>query len=74
MEPAVSSPREVAHKKAAVAAAEPLLDPPALISRFQGLRGVLNRWEKPVMANSVWFVLPRMIAPDLFRLDITVAS
>ena len=74
MEPPVSSPSELAQRKAAVAAPEPLLDAPEDISRSQGLRGVLNLWEKPVMANSVRFVFPRRIAPDLFRLATTVES
>ena len=39
MDPPVSSPREVAHRKAAVAAPEPLLEVPGLRSRSQGLRG-----------------------------------
>ncbi len=39
MEPPVSSPREVAHRKAAVAAPEPLLEVPGLRDRSQGLCG-----------------------------------
>ena len=43
IDPPVSSPSDVAHRKAAVAAPEPLLEPPAEIFKSQGLRGVLNR-------------------------------
>ena len=74
MEPPVSSPREVAQRKAPAAAAEPLLDPPVYMSRFQGLRALPNRWSEPVMANSDMLVLPRRIAPALFRLAMAVAS
>src|SRR5919201_151368 len=48
-EPPVSSPREVAHRKAAVAPPEPLLEPPVYRSRSHGLRGTLNWCEKPVV-------------------------
>ena len=40
MEPPVSSPKEVAQRKAAVAAPEPLLDVPGFRDRSQGLWGV----------------------------------
>jgi hypothetical protein len=68
MDPPVSSPREVAHKKAALAAPEPLLEPPADMSRFQGLRGVLKRWLNPVIANSLRLVFPSRTAPAVLSL------
>ena len=40
VDPPVSSAKEVAHKNAAVAAAEPLLDIPGFRVRSHGLRGV----------------------------------
>ena len=40
MDPVVSSPSEVAHREAAVAAPEPLLVAPGLCSRDQGFLGV----------------------------------
>jgi hypothetical protein len=39
MDPPVSSPREVAHKKAAVAAPDPLLDVPGFRDKSHGFRG-----------------------------------
>ena len=74
MEPPVSSPRDVAHRKAAVAAPEPPLDPPVRRSRFHGLRGGLNRSKPAPMANSVMLVLPSSTAPACFRLAMMVAS
>ena len=73
-EPPVSSPREVAHRKAAVAPPEPLLEPPVNRSRSQGLRAVSNAWDKLVVPNSVILSLPRRMAPAAFSLAITVAS
>src|SRR5262249_61458582 len=39
IEPPVSSPKAPAHRAAAVALPEPVLDPPASCSTFQGLQG-----------------------------------
>jgi hypothetical protein len=39
IEPPVSSPNAPAHRAAAVALPEPVLDPPASCSTFQGLQG-----------------------------------
>ena len=64
----------MAQRNAPVAAPEPLLEPPVYMSRSHGLWGVLYRWAYPVMANSVMFVLPRTMAPALFRLATMVAS
>ena len=44
MEPPVSSPKEVAHRKAAVAAPEPLLEVPGLRDKSQGFLGRPNGW------------------------------
>ena len=74
MDPPVSSPREVAHMKAAVAAAEPELDPPEYRSRSQGFLVVVNRWLVPVVPNSVMFSLPSRMAPADLSLATTVAS
>src|SRR4029450_781458 len=62
-EPPVSSPREVAHMKAAVAPPEPLLEPPVNRSRSQGFRAVSRAWDKLVVPNSVILSLPRRMAP-----------
>ena len=40
MEPPVSSPNEMAQREAAMAAPEPLLDPPASRRRFHGFRTI----------------------------------
>ena len=73
-EPPVSSPKDAAHIKAAVAAPEPLLEPPVNRSKSQGLRAVSNAWDIPVVANSVMFSLPKSTAPADLRLVSTVAS
>ena len=44
MEPPVSSPKEAAHRNAAVAAAEPLDEMPGFLVRSQGLWGVPPGW------------------------------
>ena len=67
IEPPVSSPSEVAQRKAAVAAPDPPLDPPAELFRSQGLRGVLNRCVNPVIANSLRLVLPSSTAPAVLQ-------
>ena len=41
-DPPVSSPKDAAHRKAAVAAPEPLLEPPVERLRSQGFRGGSN--------------------------------
>src|SRR5262245_7613903 len=73
-DPRVSAPREVAHRKAAVAPPEPLLEPPVKRSRSQGFRAVANAWDKLVVPNSVILSLPRRMAPADFNSPITVAS
>ena len=67
-EPPVSSPREVAHRKAAVAPPEPLLEPPVNRSRSQGLRAVSNAWDKLVVPNSVILSLLQENGPRRFQL------
>src|SRR5919106_3374486 len=75
MEPPVSSPREVEHRKAAVAAPEPLLEVPGLRDRSQGLRGrPYGWWKASPLAYSLMFSLPSNTAPAFFKLAITVAS
>src|SRR5262245_62372831 len=69
-EPPVSSPREVAHVKAAVAPPEPLLEPPVNRSRSQGLRAVSKAWDKLVVPKSVILSLPRRMAHAEFRLSL----
>jgi hypothetical protein len=55
--------------RAATAAAEPLLDPPGVWSKFQGLRVGAGS----LAANSVHAVLPRTIAPAASRRRTAVA-
>jgi hypothetical protein len=71
----VSSPRDEAHIKEAVAAPEPVLDVPGLLLRSHGLRVTPNAdvIGSPI-ANSVIFNLPRIIAPDFLSPLTTAAS
>src|ERR687895_2229659 len=75
MEPPVSSPREVAQRKVAVAAPEPVLEVPGLRSRSHGLRaGPKAELIGSPRANSLMFSFPSSTAPAFFRLTTTVAS
>ena len=76
MEPPVSSPRDMAHIDAAMAIAEPLLEPRVSRSRSHGFRGGSPYYQgspKPD-ANWVMLVLPRRMAPASFVRAMTVAS
>ena len=73
IEPPVSSPNDVAHRKAAVAEPDPPLEPPVNLLRSQGLRLGLYCCDAP-RANSVRLVLPNKTAPALFKLATAVAS
>ena len=81
IEPSVSLPSDAAHRLAAVAAAEPLLDPDADRSSAYGLRHWPPRALHPEtdctprrFAHSERFALPRMIAPAARSFAITNAS
>jgi len=76
MEPPVSVPSVAVAMRAAMAAAEPLEEPPGMQSRFQGfLVGpkALDSPEEP-MANSSWLSLPTMTAPASFSFATAVPS
>ena len=75
MDPPVSSPRDEAHIKEAVAAPEPVLDVPGFLLVSHGLR-VTPKADVigSPMANSVIFNLPRIIAPELLSPVTTDAS
>ena len=76
MLPPVSVPVAALHNLAETAAAEPPDDPPGTRVSSQGfLTGPkkLVSFDDPI-ANSSILVLPRDIAPALFRLETTVAS
>ena len=76
MEPPVSSPREMAHMEAAMAMAEPLLEPMVSVSRSQGFRGGSPNCQgspKPE-ANWVMLVLPISTEPASFIRAMVVAS
>src|SRR5215510_4212095 len=63
-DPTVCVPIAAGHIRAATAAAEPLLDPPGLCSRFHGFRvGPGSRF-----ANTVVTVFPSTMAPGLLQL------
>src|SRR5437868_8012589 len=70
MEPPVCEPNAPRHMPHATAAAEPLLEPPGVRSRFQGLR--VGGGSK--LAYWVVTVLPRMTAPAWRKRCTTVAS
>src|SRR5438128_8783109 len=70
IEPPVCEPIAPEHMPSATATAEPLLEPPGVRSRFQGLR--VGGGAK--QANSVVTVLPRMIAPAARSFATTAAS
>ena len=75
MEPPVSSPRAVAQRRAAAAAADPLLEPPVDLSMFQGFNAAgKDLRNKPAPANSPMCSFPRITAPPAFSFDTTVAS
>src|SRR5216683_1668778 len=75
MEPPASVPSAPIHNPAAIAAADPLLDPPVKDSRFQGLRegGKGKSKEGPLMANSCVVCLPRRMAPESRRRSTVLA-
>src|SRR5215471_2282384 len=70
IEPPVCEPRAPRHMPQASAAAEPLLEPPGVRSRFHGLR--VGGGSK--LAYCVVTVFPRNTAPARRRLSTTVAS
>ena len=70
----MSSPSDVAHMKAAVAAPEPLLEPPVKRLWSHGLRGGPNWCDMPLVANSVMLSLPSSTAPASLSRVMTVAS
>ena len=75
VDPPVSSARALAHRNAAVAAAEPLLEMPGLRDRSHGLRGWPPGWWKlSPSANSDRFSLPSSTAPASLSFDTTTAS
>jgi hypothetical protein len=59
MDPPVWLPTAATHISIATAAAEPLLDPPGVCAKFQGLR--VGGGSK--QAHSVVMVFPKIIAP-----------
>ena len=69
-DPAVWEPRAIGNIRAAVPAADPLLDPPGVRSGFQGflVGGGSN------MANSVVTVFPSMMPPACLRRATAVES
>src|SRR5262245_7889151 len=69
-DPPVCEPSAARHINVDTAAAEPLLEPPGVRSRFHGLR--VTGGSK--LAYCVVTVLPRKTAPATRRLAITVAS
>ena len=74
-EPPVSSPIVAAHREAAAAMPEPLLDMPGLRLRSQGFLGVPKTYSRvSPKANSVMFNFPRSIAPACLSRRTTVAS
>ena len=75
VDPPVSSARALAHRNAAVAAAEPLLEMPGLRDRSHGLCGCPPGWWKlSPRANSDRFSFPSRMAPASFSLVTTTAS
>ncbi len=76
MDPPVSEPKAPTHMSAAIAAADPPLEPPGIRVRSHGLRVNLKpecSLDDP-MANSSMFSLPRITAPAFFNFWTTVAS
>src|SRR5882724_1265390 len=74
-EPPVSSPTEAAHRCAANATPEPLLDSPGVRSRSQGFRGMpYGGCCVPPMASSLRLSLPSIMAPAALRRVTIVAS
>src|ERR1700752_3369911 len=72
----VQEPREAMQRPAATAAPEPLLDPPGMWSRFQGLRarGKPHVGSGPPSANSCIANFPSKILPAPARRAVVVAS
>src|SRR5215831_12387912 len=69
-EPTVWEPIAAGHMRAATAAADPLLEPPGVCSRFHGfLVGPGSRFAKTVVT-----VFPRTIAPAAFNFATARAS
>src|SRR5262249_44867069 len=69
-DPTVCVPIAAGHIRAATAAADPLLEPPGVCSRFHGLRvGPGSRFAKTVVT-----VFPRTIAPASFSFVTARAS
>ena len=75
MEPPPSLPLARVHRPEARADAAPPLDPPEVLSGFQGLRQGPSSADSdvPVMPNSGVFVLPRITAPAFRSFSTTVA-
>src|SRR5882672_6690074 len=73
MEPKLSVPMENAHRPAAVADAEPELDPPAGSSGFHGLRHLPPNHSQP-FASSPIATLPSSTAPAFCSILTTAAS
>src|SRR5918995_5190989 len=73
MEPSVSVPIAKAHSPAAVAEADPALDPLDPSLRFQGLR-VRPPYQMSLYANAPTVVLPSSTAPAARSLRTSVAS
>ena len=76
MEPPVQEPRAPITWPEATAEPEPLLEPPVMWARFQGLRagskGVVQ--SGPPRANSCMASLPTRMAPAFLSRAVTVAS
>ncbi len=76
IEPPVSEPRATGTIRAAVAAAEPPLDPPVSRPGSHGLcvGPQADTAFVPPAASSCWFVFPRMTAPAAWRRRTTTES
>src|SRR5215831_17746886 len=74
IDPPVSVPSEPAHSPAATATPEPLLEPPGLRSRFQGLLTRPKYGLGVMVANSFMLSLPSSTEPAARNRSITVAS
>src|SRR5438270_12442707 len=75
-EPPVSDPTENAQRPAAMATADPLLDPPGVrcVVASHGFQGIRCLRLIPPRANSVVRVLPRMMHPARFNAVTKVPS
>src|SRR5215831_20454597 len=76
IEPPVQEPSEPMHSPAATAVPEPLLEPPGIWARFQGLRasGKPHVGSGPPRANSCIASLPSRMLPAASRRTVVVAS